>query len=440
VATGRLIRGWRGHDCIIPGLAFSADGRRLATIGGEDKTVKLWDPLTGREVLKLRGHTYFGHGIAFSRDGWKLASSGLDATICIWDASPARGGQEQLTLKHDDEVWSVAFHPDGARIASASFDKTVRIWDAATGALLLPPLSHPSQMYLLAFSRDGSRLVSVGRDKTARIWDVATGEKLCALTSPNDHLYGVTFDPEGRFLLVDDVGGKPAKAGGSHAVTVWHAQTGQTSPRVVGVVGRHGEDVWCLEFSPDGKRLVSASNDGTIKLWPWDPARPGEPQDPILTLLVRNYGWGDCVAFTPDGQHLVTVAGHTVKIWDALTGDESATLEGHTGDVVAVAASPDGRWFASAGEDTTIALWDAKTLERRQTLRGHTGFVMSLAFSPDSRRLVSGSRDGKVMVWDVTRWDRASDGMGIELRRDEESIQHSQLARQPVSEEVYPPP
>jgi WD40 repeat protein len=216
---------------------------------------------------------------------------------------------------------------------------------------------------------------------------------------------------------VDDVGGKHAKEGESNVVTVWDARGDQGEPRVIGIVGRHGLPVWCLKFSPDGKVLASGNNDGTVKLWRWDPSHPEQPQELLHSLSVRTHGYGELLAFTPNSQRLVTVGeGHAVKIWDVKTGELVRLLHGHSGDVIAVAVSRDGRWLASAGEDTTIVLWGAAnlsegspTLEPRHTLRGHTSMVMSLAFSPDDRRLVSGSRDGTVKVWDMTRWNKVPD-------------------------------
>jgi WD40 repeat protein len=172
------------------------------------------------------------------------------------------------------------------------------------------------------------------------------------------------------------------------------------------VVGRHSQDVWCLAFRPDGRRLASASLDGTVKIWRWEGTRLNLNQQPLCTLPVRPWGFGNRVTFTSDGERLVMGGEErTVQIWDLRTGQLRQSLSGHTGNVVAVAASRDGRWIASAGEDTTIRLWEATTGRPRHTLRGHTGLAMSLAFSPDSRRLVSGSRDHTVKVWDLTRLD-----------------------------------
>jgi WD40 repeat protein len=135
----------------------------------------------------------------------------------------------------------------------------------------------------------------------------------------------------------------------------------------------------------------------------WDATRLWPEQEHPLIIPLRVGGFGDRLAFSPDGRHLVTGGDeHTVKVWDAGTGREIRTLRGHSGDVYCVAVSPDGRWLASAGEDTTVKLWDATGGELLHTLRGHTGLVSSLAFSPDGRHLVSGSRDRTVKVWDLT--------------------------------------
>ncbi len=149
----------------------------------------------------------------------------------------------------------------------------------------------------------------------------------------------------------------------------------------------------------------------------WDATRlERKQQEPLLDRSLRVIGFGDRLAFSPDGRHLVTGGeGRTVKIWDAMTPKKVPellqTLTGHTGEVLCVAVSRDGRWIASAGEDTTVRLWDARSGEPLLKLRGHTGLVSSLAFSPDGKLLVSGSRDHTLKVWDLRRFD--------ELRRSD---------------------
>jgi eukaryotic-like serine/threonine-protein kinase len=408
-ATGERQLTLSGHTGVISGLAFSRDGRRLFSSGGVVKTVKIWDALTGREVLDLRGHTLFCHCVAMSRDGLRLASAGGDGTVRIWDATPLKGdeGLESLTCEHDHEVWSVEFSPDGRRIASGTYAGTVRLWDARTGAPLRP-LTHPQdfvKVYRVAFSPGGKRLAAAGisRDQIAavKVWETATGREVVVEKIPErSEAFFVTFDPTGHYLL---------REGPEHTVQVQDAETG----KVVGVVGRHKRQIWGMVFSPNGRHLATASNDETVRVWAWDPARLGQRQEPELKpLSVRVRGFGNRVAFSPDGLRLATGGeGNTVKIWDAKTGEERATLRGqHTGDVYAVAFSRDGRWLATAGEDTTVRLWDAKSWELRRTLRGHTGIVGTLAFSPDSRRLASGSRDRKSKVWDATLWDDKPQG------------------------------
>jgi WD40 repeat protein len=188
-------------------------------------------------------------------------------------------------------------------------------------------------------------------------------------------------------------------------VKVFDARTGEE----VGIIGRQDWNIWCMAFSPDRRRLATASNDGMVKVWAWNPAQLGQPQKPEFTLLLRVVGYGEQMAFTPDGQWLVTGSeGNAVKIWNARTGEELQAFHDHTGDVFALAIDREGRWLATAGEDTTIRIWDARSWKPMRTLRGHTGMIVSLAFSPDGRRLASGSRDHTVKYWDTARWKDAS--------------------------------
>jgi WD40 repeat protein len=111
------------------------------------------------------------------------------------------------------------------------------------------------------------------------------------------------------------------------------------------------------------------------------------------------------VAFSPDGQRLASACDDgTVKVWDAATGQESLTLTGHTDRVWSVAFSPDGQRLASASDDRTVKVWDAATGQETLTLKGHTSIVHSVAFSPDGQRLASASSDQTVKVWDARPW------------------------------------
>jgi WD40 repeat protein len=247
----------------------------------------------------------------------------------------------------------------------------------------------------VAFSPDGRQLAAaaVAPDRAAivKVWDATTGREALTIRDEKSMPFCLAFAPDGRYLL---------KEGPVHSVKVLDARTGQDR----GAIGRHDQQIWAITFSRGGHRLATASNDETVRVWAWDPARLGEMQQPEFTLSVRVLGFGDRVAFSPDGRRLATGGEeHTVTIWDAKTGRELQPLRGHTGDVFAVAFDRQGRWLASAGEDTTVRLWDAASGKPLHKLRGHIGIIMSLAFSPDGRLLASASRDRTVKVWDLTR-------------------------------------
>ena len=132
-------------------------------------TARLWDPATGEQLRTLTGHTGDVYGVAFSPDGRLLATAGDDETARIWD--PATGEQLRTLTGHTSPVTGVAFSPDGRLLATASNDKTARIWDPATGEQLRTLTGHTGPVNGVAFSPDGRLLATASNDKTARIWD-----------------------------------------------------------------------------------------------------------------------------------------------------------------------------------------------------------------------------------------------------------------------------
>jgi WD40 repeat protein/serine/threonine protein kinase len=394
-ATGRPKLVLRGHGGGVSAVAFHPDRQRLAS-AGQDGVVKVWDVDTGKQLLTLEGHGGAVNAIAFDGLGKYLASAGADGTVRIWDT--ANGQQRNILKGHTEQVRGVAFSPDGQWLASAGWDNQVKVWDVARGQEVAVDGDHPAKVQGVAFSPDGRWLASACTDETVRLWDMTTRKWVRALHEHTGFVRSVAFSPDSRLL---------ASASDDLVVKIWDLATGKAQITYQG----HTEGVTCVAFRFDGGELASASRDGTVKFWDAN-ARP-EP----LTLA----GHGDKVygvVFDRDGRRLASASEDgTVRLWDAWTGQELLTLKGHVGRVNGVAFCPDGQRLASGGEDKTVRIWDAATGRELFTLKGHEFEVACLAFSPDGRRLASGegSHIGSMAPGSVTIkiWDPEN---GEELR------------------------
>ncbi|KAH7913644.1 WD40-repeat-containing domain protein [Hygrophoropsis aurantiaca] len=160
----------------------------------------------------------------------------------------------------------------------------------------------------------------------------------------------------------------------------------------------HDDGIMAVAWMPDGKRVVSGSNDRSLRVW--NAETGGKAMDPLLGHTDEV----NAISISPDGRRIASGADdHTIRVWDAYTGElVLGPLRGHTDWVMGLIYSPDGRLLASAGGENEIRIWKADSGELVRVITGHTEAVRSVCFSPDSRRLVSGANDNTLRIWDVS--------------------------------------
>jgi WD40 repeat protein/serine/threonine protein kinase len=400
VRTGQLLRSLKG-SVSHGSLAFSPDGARL--LSAEDYTVTIWDLNTGAKVLAKESRSPVSQA-QFSPDGKTLALACLGEPVCIWDAHT---GAALRTLGGVAmEGWFLAFNRDGTRLAASLGTSGIRVWEPATGKIVATMWGHMNVVRGAAFNPDGSLLASASDDGTVKVWDARTGRERWTLKGHTGGVRSVAFSPDGRRLAsasYGDLHARLARGGlmpepvpvedpANHGefpsggeVKLWDAETGQE----LLTMAQAGH---ILAFSSDGRRLALARMDGTIRIWDATPVRE--------RLTFREAG--PCVALSPDGRSLVTAdISDGVKVFDTRDPDHVRAFHGHKDMIRATAFHPDGRRVASASEDETVKIWDVEKSKVLVTFRGHGDCVNSVAFSPNGRWAASAGFDRTGRVWDA---------------------------------------
>jgi WD40 repeat protein len=389
--TGKEIRTQALHAAAITSLAFSPDGKRLAS-GSLDTKVRTWDVESGKQLLDL-GNNSRVRSVVFSPDGLLLAATGDDGMGRVWDA--AKGAIRLGVHFHNEGPraggFQLAFSPDSKAIASCGLVKPPKTTVAppATGDVGDAPgkpiaefVGHTGLVTAIAYGKDGRFVATGGKDHSVRLWDAATGASVRTFHGHSDTVTGVAFSPDGRLL---------ASVSADHGIRLWGLETVENCQTLAG----HQGAVWSAALSPDATRAVSGSADRTVKIW-------DVTGNKLLHSIAAHKAPVTVAIYSPDGKTILSCGGDELaKLWNAESYAEKHALAGHKLAVMAGCFDADGKRVATGAGDRLVKIWDVATGKELQTLAGHRSIVSAVAFSPDGKRLASASADGVVKLWDI---------------------------------------
>ena len=424
----------------------------LATDDYEKGFLKLWHPQENKFLEGLFGGTdiYYGSeveyyeklksrhmdpvvSVRFSRDGKKLLTASEDGTARVWNVEPGNQQGTQLAVLegHTDTVWDAVFFPNGeTQIVTVSEDRTAIIWRDETGRWEDPknikPLAfrgHESPIYAVACSPDGQYVATGDYDRRVLLWRPADIPQIDRLTLIQKSLAGETIpltpyrELLGHTAAISSIefgrtAGEDARdlrlltGSNDHTIKVWTISRDNSQSKTTPVKTFRGHGGWvrdCVWVSaPEGERILSVSHDETAKLW-------NPENDATAELELVNGSPLDAVAFSKDSKEFATASrDQTARIYQLEKGQikhEQILAEGHNNLVTAGVYFEGGKKLVTTGYDGTARVWDVSAKTQLLTLKG-TGQAGAVAVSADGQWILTGSDNKQAKLWNAQQGER----------------------------------
>ncbi len=478
VATGEQLLSLRGHTSYVRDCVFSPDGSRVLS-ASRDQQVKLWDPSSYGEALALGRNEGSQHADAvlsarFSTDGSQIVTASRDRTAQLWDTQ-SQTLVESFNEGHEFLASYAVFFSGGSKLATSAGDGTTRIWNVASGTEI-DSLKGTGRTASLDVSADGRWLATAGNENNVKVWDLNSNKLVANLRGHEEAVSAISFASDGTALASGDERGRCrtwilednqwrdgqelrghsraitglaftpqgrlVSASGDNTCAQWDLKTGR---ELTTLVLKHPGWVTDLDVSEDGAMALTICDDGQLRLWSLEDARPLRKIQPRTNVLFTsvdispngklaiaacaaeasvqmwkldtgeevtdgNAAWLDLgdrsgilwsAQFSPSGDRVLTIGGNDAQMWDIGSREQLVRFTPH-GTVASADLSPDGRLLVTGSWDRSAKIWDVSTGKAIRKLDGvHQGFVNSVEFSPNGKLILTASDDGTARVWDV---------------------------------------
>ncbi len=379
IPSGELVREFIGHARAPESVAFLPDGKHFVSTD-DGGTARLWDVETGDTVREFRGYKGIVFGIDISNDGKYLALASIDLRFQagIWELFP----EAEPVVIGGQIIGDAVLSPD-ASLLLVGLDHAVGFYDPNTGKPVRDPLvlEGGNGVNGLAFTPDGKYFFGRRVFDVGHLWETATGKEVARFEGGKAG-WRSDISPDGKYLV-------ERSQEGMH---LWDVKTGKLIREYIGITG----DGYRVAFSPDGKYIASNTHEGnSASIWETETGKE-------IRQFVGHTNLVEGVDFSPDGKLLVTASQDgTLRLWDVATGQELHKFVGHVGAVFPVAFSPDGKFILSGGADRTARLWDVATGKEVRQFFGHEDGLNHLGFYPDGKRIYTQNDFGMIRIWTI---------------------------------------